>query len=194
MSDNSLYTRVFGQDNKNWQRKNEYNKMFLAAQNGYLADLLQARGHVFLNEVYDMLGFSRTSAGAVVGWFKEPGSNPLQFHTTTDEEGNITIEFNPDGLIYHKLEGPTISDVGSGEIVKNVEIMKRNGYSEFDIATVLGLTTTGLRAVLANARQANRTTLTEKVRADQQAGYSNAELAEKHALSENDVRAMLRDD
>ena len=170
MSDNSLYTRVFGQDNKNWQRKNEYNKMFLAAQNGYLADLLQARGHVFLNEVYDMLGFSRTSAGAVVGWFKEPGSNPLQFHTTTDEEGNITIEFNPDGLIYHKLEGPTISDVGSGEIVKNVEIMKRNGYSEFDIATVLGLTTTGLRAVLANARQANRTTLTEKVRPDQLAG------------------------
>jgi len=54
-----------------WAPKPEYNHAFLKAQEAYANDLVFVRGHMLLNDVYDMLGFPRTSLGAVLGWTKE---------------------------------------------------------------------------------------------------------------------------
>lgn len=42
--------------------------MFLRRQQDYANEMLKARGHLFLNEVYDLLDIPRSKAGQVVGW------------------------------------------------------------------------------------------------------------------------------
>jgi hypothetical protein len=77
--------------------------------------LLQIRGHVFLNEVYDALELPRTSHGAVVGWLHQTveavsdqtGDGYIDFDLKPSDEG-IEIDFNVDGVIYHMLPGGSV--------------------------------------------------------------------------------------
>lgn len=112
----SIYARFFDPLSPSWSKEPEYNLVFLKCQQNYANDLLRARGHVFLNEVYDMLGIPRSKAGAVVGWILSPdGDNYIDFgifegDTETKRafvngrEGSILLDFNVDGLIYDKLD------------------------------------------------------------------------------------------
>lgn len=111
----SQYARFFDPTCINWAKEPEYNRLFLKCQQNYANDLLHARGHVFLNEVYDMLGLERSKAGSVVGWFlNADGDNFVDFgvFTGTDavrdfvngKEASILLDFNVDGLIYDKIE------------------------------------------------------------------------------------------
>lgn len=64
----SQYARYFDDGCIGWTKDPEFNKLFLLEQQHYANDLLRQKGHLFLNEVYDMLGIPRSSAGQVVGW------------------------------------------------------------------------------------------------------------------------------
>lgn len=111
----SIYAKFFDEYCKNWQTNPEYNRIFLQGQQAYANDLLHARGHVFLNDVYDSLGLDRTSAGAVVGWVVgKDGDNFIDFgifdgdnyatrQFVNGREGAILLDFNVDGLIYDKI-------------------------------------------------------------------------------------------
>jgi hypothetical protein len=69
----SVYSRFFDESNPMFRTDRHLNKAFLIAQQNYLNDLLILRGHVFLNEVYERLGFEHTKEGAIVGWvLKDP--------------------------------------------------------------------------------------------------------------------------
>lgn len=109
----SQYARFFDQLCENWKANPEYNRIFLQAQQNYANDMLRARGHVFLNEVYDMLGIERTGAGAVVGWvWGKGGDDYISFGIFDDanndrvrdfvngRENSILLDFNVDGVIY----------------------------------------------------------------------------------------------
>ena len=85
--------------------------MYLKAQQNSFNDLLRARGHVFLNEVYDGLGLERSQAGAVVGWVLGDGDNYVDFGIFDGDkprardfvnglEASILLDFNVDGVIY----------------------------------------------------------------------------------------------
>lgn len=114
----SMYARFFDETCDNWVRNAEYNKIFLQAQQSYFNQMLQARGHVFLNEVYDALGFERSQEGQVVGWFLGPeGDNYVDFGVfdnpvnpdrarafVNGHENAILLDFNVDGVIYDKLK------------------------------------------------------------------------------------------
>jgi hypothetical protein len=114
----SDYARIFDDGCIGWTKDPEYNLMFLKDQQRYADDMLKTKGCLFLNEVYDMLGFQRTSAGAQVGWIydeKNPtGDNFVDFgiydllnEKTRDfvngYERSILLDFNVDGVIYDKI-------------------------------------------------------------------------------------------
>lgn len=109
----SEYARFFDEFAMQWSKNAEQNLFFLRAQQNYANDLLKSRGHVFLNEVYDMLGLPRSSAGAVVGWVKDSGTgdNFIDFGIYNPDKNtnrefvngynrSILLEFNVDGVIY----------------------------------------------------------------------------------------------
>lgn len=114
----SIYARFFDVSSSSWNKEPEYNMMFLQCQQNYANDKLHARGHVFLNEVYDMLGLERSKAGAVVGWILSKNGETDNyidfgvFHGKTQAardfvngfEGSILLDFNVDGVIYDKIE------------------------------------------------------------------------------------------
>lgn len=112
----SLYARFFDETCDDWKRNPEYNRAFLHCQQSYFNDMLRARGHVFLNEVYDALGIPRSQAGAVVGWLLDKeGDNYVDFGIFDDltnprvrdfvngREYSILLDFNVDGVIYDKI-------------------------------------------------------------------------------------------
>lgn len=112
----SPYARFFDELNPNWSRTPEYNLLFLRCQQNYANDLLHSRGHLFLNEVYDMLGAERSRAGAVVGWVISKngdnfvdfgifnGKNPKAIDFVNGQEGAILLDFNVDGVIFDKIK------------------------------------------------------------------------------------------
>lgn len=112
----SEYARFYDVGCNGWTKNPEYNLMFLRQQQNYANDLLQKRGHVFLNEVYDMLGIPRSSAGQIVGWVlgSETGDDYIDFgiydvHKPTNmdfvngHERSILLDFNVDGVVYDLL-------------------------------------------------------------------------------------------
>lgn len=116
--DPSMYARFFDEYSSNWTKNHpDYNYIFLQCQQKYMNDMLKARGHLFLNEVYDALGLSRTKAGSVVGWVvSEGGDNFVDFGVFNDREGrslrefingregSVLLDFNVDGIIYDKID------------------------------------------------------------------------------------------
>jgi hypothetical protein len=112
----SQYARFFDELCPEWKRNPEYNKIFLQAQQSYFNNMLNARGHVFLNEVYDALGLPRSKAGAVVGWLQNAKgdgyvdfgifdniANPNVKDFVNGREYSILLDFNVDGVIYDKI-------------------------------------------------------------------------------------------
>lgn len=112
----SMYARFFDQYSDCWSKEPEYNYAWLIGQQNWFNNLLQLRGHVFLNEVYVALGLPKTEAGQVVGWVlsKNDGDNYVDFGIFDDNqkardfvngrEGAILLDFNIDGVIYDRID------------------------------------------------------------------------------------------
>jgi len=108
----SPYAKFFDEYSRHWNKDPELNRLFIQCQQNYANDLLNARGHIFLNEVYDQLGIDRSKAGAVVGWVKGgEGDNYIDFgmfqaynsQFVNGWERSILLDFNVDGVIYDKI-------------------------------------------------------------------------------------------
>jgi hypothetical protein len=113
----SPYARFFDEYNQHWQDVPHANYLFLRAQQNYANDLLKAKGHVFLNEVYDMLGMERSKAGQVVGWrINEDGTgdnyidfgflhgdDPRLRDFVNGRELSVFLDFNVDGVIVDRV-------------------------------------------------------------------------------------------
>lgn len=104
----SMYARCFDESSRNWQKNPELNRIFVQAQQEYANHLLHARGHVFLNEIYDNLGLMRSKAGQSVGWaLGHGGDNYIDFGIfearnadfVNGWERSIWLDFNVDGVV-----------------------------------------------------------------------------------------------
>ncbi len=111
----SVYARFFDEYSTSWSKQTEYNQLFIRCQQNYANDLLRARGHVFLNEVYDMLGLARSKEGAVVGWVMGKGGDEYidfgvfegdmfsAMRFVNGHQDSVLLDFNVDGVIYDKI-------------------------------------------------------------------------------------------
>lgn len=119
----SLYARVFeeyksdGIPNPNWYSDPFFSMQFLKAQESYFNTVLNNRGYVFLNEVYDALGFDMTAEGALVGWVQNAPDEPTNYISfglfdisdpqkrkfINRQDNAILLDFNVDGVIIDKI-------------------------------------------------------------------------------------------
>jgi len=108
----SIYARIFDESNSRFRKDAELNKIFIQCQQNYFNTILQTRGHVFLNEVYEHLGFDHTKAGAVVGWIlSDEGDNYIDFGVydaassrfVNGWERALVLDFNVDGVMFNKI-------------------------------------------------------------------------------------------
>ena len=68
----SDYARIFDEYNKHWSLVPNQNLFFITSMCKQLNDKLDRTGRVYLNEVYQLLGYEEEDAGQVVGWLKNP--------------------------------------------------------------------------------------------------------------------------
>lgn len=126
----SMYARVFEEQQYNtadgtytgssqWSNNADYNVTNLILKNGWANDQLRARGYLFLNDVYEELGFPRTKAGQLVGWlWRGNGDQYVSFGPEIDalmrkmprpmayRDGNsFLLDFNVDGVILENIDG-----------------------------------------------------------------------------------------
>lgn len=116
----SNYARYFDkQTSRCCEGIENYDYMFLKAQQQFANDRLKAYGRLFLNDVYKDLGIEPTPAGQVVGWVYDPdnpnhiGDDYIDFgirevHRETEDERTgekkyekaILMDFNVDGNVW----------------------------------------------------------------------------------------------
>lgn len=114
----SGYARVFDETNDMWSKVPGQNQLTLSNQQNWLNDRLNARGYVFLNDVYKCLGFPETPEGQIVGWLRRDhedakdgeidlGLEAIEKQGVADFvngfERSCWLDFNVDGVIYDKL-------------------------------------------------------------------------------------------
>lgn len=114
-NDYSEYARCFDETCIGWTRDADYNFMFVKQIQNWANDRLEAKGYVFLNEVYEMLGMQKTRAGQEVGWVKGgDGDSFIDFgifdlkdkqkrRFVNGYEKSIWLDFNVDGPIKYIL-------------------------------------------------------------------------------------------
>ena len=107
-------TVIFDESNPNWCENANFNKHFLIIQQEVANRLLHSKGYLFLNEVYQMLGFEPVPYGQLVGWIDGLGDNYIDFGISDQndqdvrnfingKETSIMLTFNHDGSIYEKI-------------------------------------------------------------------------------------------
>lgn len=110
---NDVFTKIFDSSSREWVKDPTLNMSFLIGMQNMLNDKLIAKGHLFLNDVYDALDMPRTSMGAIYGWLRED-ETPIDFGIWDAEseagrrfinglEPNVWLRFNPTGIIYDKI-------------------------------------------------------------------------------------------
>ena len=114
----SEFARFFDVGCEGWTKDPEYNLVFLKHQQNHANEMLKARGYLFLNEVYEMLGIPKTKAGQIVGWIYDEvnpiGDNFVDFGIydmykekardfVNGYERTILLDFNVDGNILEYL-------------------------------------------------------------------------------------------
>lgn len=120
-SEYSPYSKIFDKLNDYWENDASLNRAFLQGRERMANDMLRTKKRVFLNEVYELIGFEPTRAGQVVGWVYDPDNPNVDsyisfgiYDNIMDDtpgaerrrmfvnglESSIILDFNPDGNVW----------------------------------------------------------------------------------------------
>ena len=111
MTENTLskYAVVFDKRSYGWTTDLKVCLMFLKHPEAHCNELLQARGWLFLRDVYEKLGLPVTRDSCLVGWIYEEGNklgdNYVRFDIRdhSEDKESYVIDFNVDGNIIDRI-------------------------------------------------------------------------------------------
>ena len=104
--------RFFDGSCTGWTKDAEHNKLFLRMQENYANDILRSKGHLFLNEVYDMLGIPRTKEGQVVGWvYDKDNPSQVDFGLLSDRNSKFVNGYDNTPLLDFKVDGNIVDQL-----------------------------------------------------------------------------------
>ena len=116
LEERSPYARFFDESNVNFIPDSSHNHYFLSMAERIANDRLRTQGYLFLNDVYEDLGISKTPEGQLAGWIytddeNEEGDNYIDFGISdivrlldNDEQTqSIILDFNVDGVILDRI-------------------------------------------------------------------------------------------
>lgn len=107
----SDYAVYFDNKSRNYESNQDYNRMFLKAQQAFANDKLQTRGHLFLNEVLDDLDLPRTKAGQIVGWTKNGPDGYVNFRIVEVDRETENGRYEPTLLLDFNVEGNILENM-----------------------------------------------------------------------------------
>lgn len=107
----SKYAQTFDSSCKAWEKDQEFNLVYLRAQESYFNNVLKSRGYVFLRDIHEYLGLPVTKTTLFVGWYYDldnpSGDNYIDFSLPKTNRGNtanVVINFNVDGDITNRFK------------------------------------------------------------------------------------------
>ena len=117
----SQYARVFDEvGSTQWTPSADHNRAFLLMEQNYLNERIRTRGYIFLNEVYERLGFRPTKAGSVVGWVYQnadyEGIDFGIFTAHTQKAAEFLEGTEPSIILDFNVQGDILSLVTEGGV------------------------------------------------------------------------------
>ena len=108
------YAKCFGHGySKAWEPNEDYNDLFLNAQERLFNCMLTTNKVVYFNEVLTSLGFEPTASGQVVGWIldensEDRGDNYISLNIQKVKRKNESGEYETVWLLNPNVDGPII--------------------------------------------------------------------------------------
>lgn len=108
----SPWARCFDEVSTKWEKYPDYNYNIVRNYEKQFNHRLQAYGFVFLNDVYEALGFERIPEGQLMGWLRDGDGDgfidfgidePRNIEFIKGTERSAWLDFNVDGLIWDKI-------------------------------------------------------------------------------------------
>lgn len=91
----------FDPTNGNWSPNDMNNFMFLRMTMNHAQAMLKVRGHVFVNDLFDLLGLKRQPSGQLVGWLYERGDKVV--YEVEHHDDKIVLRFHTHGDIHQSI-------------------------------------------------------------------------------------------
>ena len=117
----SQYARIFDEvGSTQWTPSPDHNKAFLLMEQNYFNERIKTRGYIFLNEVYERLGFRPTKAGSIVGWVYQnadyEGIDFGIFTAHTQKAAEFLEGTEPSIILDFNVQGDILSLVTEGGV------------------------------------------------------------------------------
>jgi hypothetical protein len=104
-------TYMFDANCRSWMKDPGYNQNTLDGQQRWANIQLQKKGHLFLNEVYDLLHIDHTREGNILGWVY-PSREGLEHDPFVDfghhNDGEFLAGFKRDVMLEFNIHGPIL--------------------------------------------------------------------------------------
>ena len=102
-------TLYYDKDCGSWVKHPGYNQNTLDGIEVWANTLLQKQGHLFLNELYDLLKVPHTKEGAILGWVhKDYGNNDTFITLGHGSDTDFVNGFKTDVMLEFNIHGPIL--------------------------------------------------------------------------------------